>query len=74
MKIPVEEALRRAEHRTAFVRYAADTAASNSEVPTPEALSGMADVLDEVETLVRSVRKALDADALGVELRLRDQS
>ncbi len=73
MTLCVEEALRRAEHRAAFVRYAADAAVKADEAPTSEALSGMADVLAEIETIARVVRKALNVEALGTEIRLKEQ-
>ncbi len=73
MTLCIEEALRRAEHRAAFVRYAADAAVNAEEGATPEALSGLADVVAEIETIARVVRKALKVEALGIEIRVKEQ-
>jgi hypothetical protein len=73
VKLEVEEALRRAEHAAAFASYAADAAVKADEAPSAEALSGMADMLAEVETIARVVRKALPIEALGIEVDLEQE-
>jgi hypothetical protein len=73
VKLEVEEALRRAEHAAAFASYTADAAAKADEAPSAEALSGMADMLAEVETIARVVRKALPVEVLGIEIRLKEE-
>jgi hypothetical protein len=67
--LSVEEGLRRAEDRAALLRYTLDLAAASEEHPEPEVLSGLADLCGDLEDTVRAVRDALDAEALGVELR-----
>ncbi len=65
----VEEALRRVQDCAAMLSYAADSAALNPNGPTRFALSGMADACADVERTIRAVRRTLDADALGNDVR-----
>jgi hypothetical protein len=68
MKLTVEEALRQAADRVAFVRWALASHPADA-APEPEALSGCYDVCEDTEELLRSVRKGLDVDALCIELQ-----
>jgi hypothetical protein len=71
MNITVEEALRRLVDRAAMLRFLFDGVAATEgrEVPEPEVFSGLADACGEIERLARAMRRALDGEALDVELK-----
>jgi hypothetical protein len=65
----VEDVLRRVTDQAALLRFVADAAAASREAPTPSALSGLADLCDDLETSVRAVRDVLSVEALCIELK-----
>jgi hypothetical protein len=67
-----EEGLRRAEQYAAVIRYLADVTGEPHEVPSRAALAGLADVCDQIERLIKSVRRSLPSAALGTVLRSSD--
>jgi hypothetical protein len=64
-----EEGLRRAEQYAAMIRYLADVTGEPHEVPNRAALAGLADVCEQIEHLIGSVRRSLSSSALGTVLR-----
>lgn len=64
----VEEAIRSIEDRAAMLRLFADSIHTDS-VADPAFFSGLADAVGEIEAIAQAVRRALDVDALGTEIR-----
>ena len=52
-----------------LLRYAADAGATHLAETPKRALSGMADACADIQRTIAAIRKSLDADALGIELR-----
>ena len=64
----VEEALRTVEDRAAMLRFFADSIRQVEVVPEQAFFSGLADSLEEIQSLVHAVRRVRDVDALGTEI------
>jgi hypothetical protein len=71
MQKSVEELLREAADKASLLRATANLAATSSEFMDSAALSGFGDVCTEVADNLKLVRKALSADALNIEVRIR---
>ena len=54
-----------------MLRFLFDNTANSDEVPEPAVFSGLANVCEDIERLVRRVREALDVEVLGTELTRR---
>jgi hypothetical protein len=54
-----------------MLRFFSDAAAASKaqETPEPEVFSGIADTCGEIERIARAMRRALDGEALDVELK-----
>jgi hypothetical protein len=64
----VEESLRQAEDRLQMLRFFSDAIRKLDVVPEPGVFSGLADDLEEIQTIVHAVRRALSADALNTAI------
>jgi hypothetical protein len=73
MNVTVEQALCQAHDKASLLRFAAEAAMTSAEASNEAIWSGLADVCDDIAVLTERVRKALDADALGIELASNDR-
>ncbi len=65
----IEEGLKDAENKAAFLRVWAESAAHVPYVPEQAVFDGLSDLCETIQDLVRNARRSLDADALGKPLR-----
>lgn len=69
MNLNVEQALRVITEKAAVVRFLSDSAANGSHgSPDSAVLSGIGTVCADIECLTQRVKRALDVEALDLEL------
>jgi hypothetical protein len=64
----IEEALRTLRDRLATVRLLADLVAQDPTAFHPEAFSGLADICDDMGSLVEAIKKATPFEVLEAEV------
>jgi hypothetical protein len=69
MPLTVEDALRQAVDRAELLRYVADLASDSAERPEPEVLSALADLCEELQQTLTSVKASRGVDALCTHVR-----
>lgn len=65
----IEDCLREIIAKAALLSHFASSAALNPAVPSPDALAGLSDVCDDIETKTRAVKGALRAVQLAIEVK-----
>jgi hypothetical protein len=67
----VEDVLREAQGKAALIEYLANCAVGSRSLPVADVqmFNGLGDVAGEIKTLIETVQRALDVDALGSEVR-----
>jgi hypothetical protein len=72
MKRTIEDVLRQVEDKAALLRHFANSSSlAEEDAPDPATLSGLGDACEEIEIRVRTIRKKLDAESLGIEVDVR---
>jgi hypothetical protein len=67
--VTVEDGLRRVENCAALLHYLSDVRIEPYAAPSAAALGGLADLCEQMETIIRAARESLSAEALGGTLR-----